>query len=121
MSTRLKQRGGIEFLSAEKITPIEIHRRSKAVCSDDVVDRSIINSWIIYFCGCEPGKAIIFDKTCSELPITASDNKHLKLVIELILNCGGITQKYIANHFGIFKEHVSFITEQLEFRKICAR
>jgi hypothetical protein len=27
MSTRLKQRGVIEFLSAENVTPTEIHRR----------------------------------------------------------------------------------------------
>jgi hypothetical protein len=31
MSTRLKQRAVIEFLSTENVTPTEIHRRLKAV------------------------------------------------------------------------------------------
>jgi hypothetical protein len=31
MSTRLKQRAVIEFLSAENVTPTEIHRRLQAV------------------------------------------------------------------------------------------
>jgi hypothetical protein len=34
MSTRLKQRALIEFLSAENVTPAEIHRRLQAVYLD---------------------------------------------------------------------------------------
>jgi hypothetical protein len=37
MSTRVKQRAVIEFLTAEKVTPTEIHRRLKAVYGDDAV------------------------------------------------------------------------------------
>jgi hypothetical protein len=40
MSTRVKQRAVMEFLTAEKVTPTEIHRRLKAVYGDDAVDRS---------------------------------------------------------------------------------
>jgi hypothetical protein len=39
MSTRVKQPAVIEFLTAEKVTPTEIHRRLKAVYGDDAVDR----------------------------------------------------------------------------------
>jgi hypothetical protein len=59
MSTRVKQCAVIEFLTAEKVTPTEIHRRLKAVYGDDAVDRSTVNRWVIKFRGCEPGKAII--------------------------------------------------------------
>ncbi|PNF18261.1 hypothetical protein B7P43_G16306 [Cryptotermes secundus] len=56
MSTRVKQRAVFEFLTAEKVTPTEIHRRLKAVYGDDAVDRSTVNRWVIKFRGCEPGK-----------------------------------------------------------------
>jgi hypothetical protein len=59
MSTRVKQRAVIKFLTAEKVIPTKIHRRLKAVYGDDAVDRSTVNRWVIKFRGCEPGKAII--------------------------------------------------------------
>ena len=43
MSMRIKQRTVIEFLTAEKVNPSEIHRRLKAVYCDDTVDRSTVN------------------------------------------------------------------------------
>lgn len=121
MSTRVKQRAVIEFLTAEKVTPTEIHRRLKDVYGDDAVDRSTVNRWVIKFRDCEPGKAIIVDETRSGRPITATDDKHRKLVDDLIQNDRRITQKRIANHIGISKERVGFIIEQLGYRKICAR
>lgn len=111
MSTRVKQRAVIEFLTAEKVTPTEIHRRLKAVYGDDAVDRSTVNRWVIKFRGCEPGKAIIVDETRSGRPITATDDKHRKLVDDLIQNDRRITQKRITNHIGISKERVGFIIE----------
>jgi transposase len=102
MSTRVKQRAVIEFLTAEKVTPTEIHRRLKAVYRDDAVDRSTVNRWVIKFRGCEPGKAIIVE-TRSGRPITATDDNHRKLVDDLIQDDLRITQKRIANHIGISK------------------
>jgi hypothetical protein len=43
MSTRVKQCAVIDFLTAEKVTPTETHRRLKAVYGDDAVDRSTVN------------------------------------------------------------------------------
>ncbi|KMQ82562.1 histone-lysine n-methyltransferase setmar-like protein [Lasius niger] len=121
MSTRVKQRAVIEFLTAEKVTPTEIHRRLKGVYGDDAVDRSTVNRWAIKFRGCEPGKAIIVDETRSGRPITATDDKHRQLVDDLIQNDRRITQQRIANHVGISKERVGVIIQQLGYRKICAR
>ncbi|KAG8224301.1 hypothetical protein J437_LFUL007241 [Ladona fulva] len=45
MSTRVKQRAVIKFLTAEKVTPTEIHRPLKAVYSENTVDRSTVNLW----------------------------------------------------------------------------
>jgi len=43
MSTRLKQRAVTEFLSAENVTPAEIHRRLQAVCGENTVNRTTVN------------------------------------------------------------------------------
>ncbi|KAG8235770.1 hypothetical protein J437_LFUL015908 [Ladona fulva] len=101
MSTRVKQRAVIKFLTAEKVTPTEIHRPLKAVYSDNTVDRSTVNRWVIKCCGCQPGKAISVGETSSGRPITATDNKKCKVVDDLIQNGRKITQKRIANHIGI--------------------
>jgi len=39
---RIKQRAVIEFLTAEKVPPIEIHRRMQAVYGDQCVDVSTV-------------------------------------------------------------------------------
>ena len=61
MSTSLKQRAVIEFLSAENVTPAKIHRRLQAVCSESTVNRTTVNRWAIKFRECEPGRANIVD------------------------------------------------------------
>jgi hypothetical protein len=43
MSTRLKQRAVTEFLSAENVTPAEIHRRLQAVYGENTVNRTAVN------------------------------------------------------------------------------
>jgi len=45
MSTRLKQRAVTEFLSAENVTPAEIHRHLQAVYGENTVNRTIVNRW----------------------------------------------------------------------------
>jgi hypothetical protein len=47
MSTRLKQRAVIEFLSAENMMPTEIHRRLQAVYGENTVNRTTVNRWAI--------------------------------------------------------------------------
>ena len=46
---RFKQRDVIEFLTAEKVPPIEIHRRMQAVCGDQCVDVSKVRRWVRRF------------------------------------------------------------------------
>ena len=59
MSTRLKQRAVTEVLSAENLTPAEIHRRLQAVYGEDTVNRTTVNRWAIKFRECETGRANI--------------------------------------------------------------
>jgi len=43
---RFKQRAVIEFLTAEKVPPIEIHRRMQAVYADQCVDVRTARRWV---------------------------------------------------------------------------
>ena len=43
---RFKQRAVIESLTAEKVPPIEIHRRMEAVYGDQCVDVSAVRCWV---------------------------------------------------------------------------
>ena len=46
---RFKQRAVIEFLTAEKVPPIKIHRRMEDVCGDQCVDVSTVRRWVRRF------------------------------------------------------------------------
>jgi len=58
-----KQRAVIEFLTAEKVPPMEIHRRMHAVYGDQCVDVSTVRRWIKRFKDGELGQADLSDKT----------------------------------------------------------
>jgi len=64
MSTRWKHRVVTEFLSAENVTPAEIHRHLQAVYGENTVNRTTVNRWAIKFRECEPGHANIDDQQC---------------------------------------------------------
>ena len=53
-----KQCAVIEFLTVEKVPPIEIHRRVQAVYGDQCVDVSTVRRWVRRFKDGELGKAI---------------------------------------------------------------
>jgi len=62
---RFKQRAVIEFLTAEKVPPIEIHRRMQAVYGDQCADVSTVRRWVRRFKDGELGQADLSDKTRS--------------------------------------------------------
>ena len=104
MSTRLKQRAVTEFLSAENVTPAEIHRCLQAVYGENTVNRTTVNRWAVKFRECEPGRANIVDQTRSGRPVSVTDDRHQKQVDELIRHDCHITQKQIAGRLGMSKK-----------------
>jgi transcriptional regulator with XRE-family HTH domain len=120
MSTRLKQRVVTEFLSAENVTPAEIHRCLQAVYGEDTVNRTTVNRWAIKFRECEPGCANIVDQPHSGRPVSMTDDKHQKQV-QLIKYDRRITQKQIAGRLGMSKERVDYIIGLLGYTKVCSR
>ena len=60
---RFKQRAFIEFLTAEKVSPIQIHRRMQAIYGDLCVDVSTVRCWVRRFKDGELRQADLSDKT----------------------------------------------------------
>jgi len=58
-----KQRAVIEFLTAGKVPPIEIHRRMQAVYGDQCVDVSTVRRWVRRFKDGELGQTDMSGKT----------------------------------------------------------
>jgi len=110
-----KQHAVIEFLTAEKVPPIEIHRRMKAVYRDQFADVSTVKCWVRQFKDGELGQADLSDKTQSGRPVTASDHLHQDCIEELIHRNLCIKQKEIAIALGISKERVGHIIGVLGF------
>jgi len=80
MSKRLKQSAVTEFLSAENVTPSEIHRCLQAVYGEDTVNRTTVNRWTIKFHEFVPGRASNVDQPRSGRPVSVTDDKHQKQV-----------------------------------------
>ena len=97
-----------EFLSAENVTPAEIHCRLQAVYGENTVNRTTVNHWAIKFRECEPGHANIVDQPRSGRPVSVTDDKHQKQADELIKHDRHITQKQIAGRLGMSKERVGY-------------
>ena len=121
MSTKLKQRALTEFLSAENVTPAEIHRRLQGVYGENTVNRTTVNRWVIKFGEFEPGRANIVDQPRSGRPVSVTDDKHQKQVDELIKHDRRITQKQIAGRLGMSKERLAYIIGLLGYTKVCSR
>ena len=81
---RFKQRAIIEFLTAEKVPPVEIQRRMQAIYGDQCVDVSTVRRWVRQFKDGEMGQADLSDKTRNGRSVTASDQLHQDRVEELI-------------------------------------
>jgi transposase len=116
MPTRLKQRAVTEFLSAENITPAEIHCRLQAVYGEDTVNRTTVNRWANKFRECEPGRASIVDQPRSGRPVSVTDDKHQKQVDELIKH-----DRRITGSLGMSKERVGYFIGLLGYIKVCFR
>ena len=59
----VQQHAVIEFLTAEKLPPIESHRRMQDVYGDQCVDVSTVRRWVRRFKDKELGQADLSDKT----------------------------------------------------------
>ena len=82
---RFKQHAVIEFLTAEKVTPIEIHRQMQAIHGDQCVDVSTVRRWVRRFKDGELGQADLSDQTRSGRLVM--DFKNYCSVGGIVLKC----------------------------------
>jgi NAD(P)H-flavin reductase len=59
---QFKQRAVIEFLTTEKVPPIEIHRQMQAIYGDQCVGVSTVSCWVRQCKDGEVGQADMCDK-----------------------------------------------------------
>lgn len=120
-SLHFKQRAVVEFLTAEKVAPIEIHRRLKAVYGNDCIDVSTVRRWANRCANSEPGRANLRDANRSGRPLTVTNESDKAKVDELIKHDRRVTQRTIAIELGISQERVGHMINELGYRKVCAR
>jgi len=122
LSLRHKQRAVIEFLTAENVPPIDIHRRLCAVYGEDsVVDVSTVRRWARRSADSEPGRAELRDEARCGRPVTATDERNQQWIDELIQEDRRVSQQYLADSVGISRERAQHIIQLLGYRKVCAR
>jgi len=96
MEVRMKQRCVIELLHAEKIAPIDIHRRLLNVCGDQTVDVSTVRQWVARF---SSGDSDVKDKPRSGRPCTAVTPRNEERLDQLIRANRRITTRELGtNH-----------------------
>lgn len=122
MDVRLKQRAVIEFLTAEGVAPIDIHRRLSAVYHDACVDVSTVRRWVRTVKVANPAETDIHDRARSGRPVSACGERQVALVDELVRENRRCKQNDIANRVGISQERVHhIICNVLQYRRVCAR
>ena len=72
----------IEFLNAEEVQPIDIHKRLVNTHGGKTVDVSTIRRWVCFF---QSRDRDVIDKPCSGRPITAT-NKEKKARLDKLIN-----------------------------------
>ena len=56
LSVRLKQHAVIEYLPAENVPPINVHRRMQVVHGDNCIDASTVRHWVRHTKGSDTGE-----------------------------------------------------------------
>jgi transposase len=85
----------IQILTAEGVSPIEIHQRMQVVCGDDCVNVSTVRRWANRCKDGEPEKSDLCDKQRIARPVTETDEFHKEQVDEMIKENRRITQRQI--------------------------
>ena len=81
MEVQMKQRCVTEFLHAEKMAPIDIHRHLLNIFEDQTVNMSAVRWWVVRF---SSGDGNMKDKPCSGQPCTAVTPQNEKYLDQFI-------------------------------------
>ncbi|XP_033608726.1 protein GVQW3-like [Cryptotermes secundus] len=90
IQVRTKQICVIEFLTAEQISPIDIHRRLLKVYGDDTVNVSTLRRWLVCF---NIGESEVRDKPRPGRPCSAATPRNEQRIDQLIRTDRRITTR----------------------------
>jgi len=121
LTSRLKQRAVIEFLTNEGCVPKEIHARLLVQFQEKTIDISNVRRWAALAKKSELSELQISDEFRSGRPKTATTNDNIAKVESMIRDDRRITQNQIAIALDISQGAVSTIIQNLGFKKVCAR
>lgn len=106
-----------EFLTAEKVPPIDINRRMKVVFGGDWVDISTVRHWTARVRDPYMGHA----KQRSGRPWTATDEVHRNRVDEMLKDNHRVSQQAIVKRIIVLCARVERLNADLRYRKLCAQ
>ncbi|PNF14748.1 hypothetical protein B7P43_G08352 [Cryptotermes secundus] len=115
IEVRTKQRCVIEFLTAEQIAPIDIHRRFLKVYGDDTVEVSTVRRWVVRF---NSGESEVHDKPRPGRPCSAATPHNEQ---RLIHKDRQITTRELFAQFNIGCNALETMLGKLDYRKVCSR
>ena len=116
IEVRTKQRCVIEFLHAEKIAPIDIHRRLLNVYGDQTVDVSTVRRWVGRF---SSGDSDVKDKPRSGRPCTAVTPRNERRLEQLIRQNPWITTRELRAELKIGFNALETMVATSDYRNVC--
>jgi hypothetical protein len=116
MEVRTKQRGVIEFVHAERIAPVDIHRCLLNVCGDQTVDVSIVRRWVVRF---SSGDSDVRDRPRSRWPCTAVSSRNEELVDQLIRAIPWIITRELCTDLNVRFIALETMLATLHYREVC--
>lgn len=114
----MKQRCVIEFLHAENVKAVDIHRRLVNVYGDEAVDVSTVRRWVSRF---RSNDCTVEDKPRCGRPCTAVTSENEQRLDHLIRWNRRITTREVCLELDIGFNAVETMLGNLGYRKVCAR
>ena len=118
VDARIKQRCVIEFLTAEGIAPIDIHRRLGKFYGDDTIDVSNVRRWVRHF---QDGEKGVHDKPRPGRPCTAVTPRNEERLDQLIRGDRRIKTSELCAQLNVGCNALEKMLEHLGYHKVCAR
>ena len=115
---KFEHRSIIKFLVLEGQSPSNIHERMTAVYGDSAPSRTMVFEWARRF---KDGQLNIEDSPRSGRPISATDEKNIKAIENLVVEDRRITIQEIAEILGISSGTVhGILHDHLHMTKVCS-